>query len=98
MITDTRLVFFYVHRLTGRQREVLNLTAEGLHNEAIATKLYIAPSVVAQHLSNIYGELGLLEELASTTPDRLLVIRLFAPFFDRHPELRGAANPPEAPA
>jgi|GEM_PF-2987670 len=98
MITDTRLAQFYVHRLTGRQREVLNLTAEGMHNDAIATKLYIASSVVAQHLSNIYGELGILEELAETTPDRLLLIRLFAPFFDRHPELHSDPTHWQPPA
>lgn len=88
MVPDVRLIEFYVHRLNKRQRNVVTLVADGLSNAAVGKRLYIAPCTVADHLSNIYGELGCLDECAHIQPNRLLLIRLFAPFFDRHPEYR----------
>jgi DNA-binding NarL/FixJ family response regulator len=46
-------------RLTGRQREVLELMAEGRSNAAIAELLAISGKAVVRHASNIYDELGL---------------------------------------
>jgi len=45
--------------LTPRQREVLELVAQGRSNAAIATRLEIAEKSVVQHVSRIYDELGL---------------------------------------
>ena len=45
--------------LTGRQREVLALMAEGLTNAAIARRLVVSEKAVVQHCSNIYAALGL---------------------------------------
>ena len=87
MIDDEQLVRFYV-RLKARQRQVVELTSDGLSNHAIGQRLFIAPSVVAGHLTNVYGELGNVDELADTHPNRYLLIHLFAPFFERHPEMR----------
>ncbi|MCK6579413.1 MAG: helix-turn-helix transcriptional regulator [Anaerolineae bacterium] len=88
MVEDNRLMKFYVYRLTDRQREIVECVAQGLTNREIGTKLYIEPSVVAGHLTNIFGELGTLDELEHVKPNRYILIRLFAPFLDRHPELR----------
>lgn len=41
-------------RLTHRQREVLDLLAEGWSNAAIAQRLSITERGVVQHISNIY--------------------------------------------
>ena len=48
-----------VERLTGRQRQVLALIAEGRTNAAIAERLGVTERAIVQHASNIYAELGL---------------------------------------
>jgi DNA-binding NarL/FixJ family response regulator len=45
--------------LTGRQREVLALMAEGHSNAAIAQRLFITEKAVVRHASHIYEALGL---------------------------------------
>jgi DNA-binding NarL/FixJ family response regulator len=45
--------------LTGREREVLALIAQGRSNVAIATALFISPGVVEKHVASIFGKLGL---------------------------------------
>ena len=45
--------------LTPREREVLRLLALGLSNNEIAEKLFITKRTVQNHVSNIYGKLGL---------------------------------------
>jgi pimeloyl-ACP methyl ester carboxylesterase/DNA-binding CsgD family transcriptional regulator len=44
--------------LSHREVEVLALVAAGLHNEEIASRLYISARTVERHLSNIYVKLG----------------------------------------
>jgi DNA-binding NarL/FixJ family response regulator len=44
--------------LRPRQREVLDLVAEGLTNAEIARRLYVAESTVKQHLRSAYKALG----------------------------------------
>ena len=46
--------------MTPRQREVLELVAQGLSNAAIARRLIISEKAVVEHVSNIYDTLGLL--------------------------------------
>jgi DNA-binding NarL/FixJ family response regulator len=48
-----------LQRLTHRQREVLELIAEGLSNAAIARLLSITERAVVRHISNIYDHLDL---------------------------------------
>ncbi|MCO5971602.1 LuxR C-terminal-related transcriptional regulator [Actinoallomurus soli] len=45
--------------LTPREREVLELMAEGRSNTAIAQRLVITERAVAKHTSNIFGKLNL---------------------------------------
>jgi two-component system response regulator NreC len=45
--------------LTGREREILKLVAEGLNNQEIADKLFLSPSTVQTHRANIMAKLGL---------------------------------------
>ena len=47
-----------VARLTPRQREVLTLVTRGLDNDEIAERLVIAPKTVRNHVTRIYGKLG----------------------------------------
>jgi pimeloyl-ACP methyl ester carboxylesterase/DNA-binding CsgD family transcriptional regulator len=44
--------------LTTREREVLQLVADGLDNERIAKRLYVSVRTVERHLSNVYAKLG----------------------------------------
>lgn len=44
--------------LTGREREIVTLVADGLRNKEIAHRLDIAEGTVKVHLNNIYRKLG----------------------------------------
>jgi DNA-binding NarL/FixJ family response regulator len=45
--------------LTGREREVLALMAEGRSNAGIAAALVVSPGAVEKHVAAIFGKLGL---------------------------------------
>ncbi|MFD3749342.1 LuxR C-terminal-related transcriptional regulator [Streptomyces cyaneofuscatus] len=45
--------------LTPREREVMELVAQGRSNTAIAAQLVITERAIAKHTSNIFGKLGL---------------------------------------
>jgi DNA-binding NarL/FixJ family response regulator len=45
--------------LTPREREVLELMAEGRSNNAIAEKLFVTPRAVEKHVTSIFAKLGL---------------------------------------
>lgn len=49
-------------RLTPREREVLNLMAEGLSNTGIAERLVVSGGAVEKHISNVFAKLGLEPE------------------------------------
>jgi len=44
-------------RLTGREREILELVAEGLSNDEIAARLYLSPLTTKTHVSRILAKL-----------------------------------------
>jgi DNA-binding NarL/FixJ family response regulator len=61
--------------LTPREREVLELMAEGRTNAAIARQLVVTPGAVEKHVTNIFGKL----DLAATNDDhrRVLAVLTF---------------------
>lgn len=44
--------------LTAREREIVELVAEGKTNAEIAAQLWVAPSTVKKHLEHVYAKLG----------------------------------------
>lgn len=65
--------------LTERERQVINLIAEGLKNRQIAERLFISHVTVTHHLSSIYEKLGVSDRLE-------LVIYAFANKLAKMPE------------
>ena len=45
-------------QLTSREREVLDLLADGLTNTAIGRRLFVSPKTVRNHVSNVLSKLG----------------------------------------
>jgi DNA-binding NarL/FixJ family response regulator len=58
--------------LTAREREVLELMAEGYTNVAIAQKLFISDGAVGKHTASIFGKLGLA--ISDDTNRRVLAV------------------------
>jgi DNA-binding NarL/FixJ family response regulator len=48
-----------LEELTPREREVLELMAEGRSNNAIAEKMIVTERAVEKHVTSIFGKLGL---------------------------------------
>jgi DNA-binding NarL/FixJ family response regulator len=48
-----------IGRLSGREREVLELMAEGRSNTAVAQRLFITEKAVSKHTTSIFTKLGL---------------------------------------
>jgi DNA-binding NarL/FixJ family response regulator/class 3 adenylate cyclase len=60
--------------LTPREREVLELMAEGRSNRAIADRLYVTPRAVEKHVTSIFAKL----DLPATTEDHRRVLAVVA--------------------
>ena len=63
-----------LHDLTGREREVLALMAEGRTNRAIAEKIFISERAVERHVTSIFGKL----DLPTTDQDHRRVLAVLA--------------------
>ncbi|GAA1706415.1 response regulator [Fodinicola feengrottensis] len=50
-----------IGQLTPREREVLELMAEGRSNAAIAGRLFVTEKAIGKHINNIFGKLGLAQ-------------------------------------
>lgn len=57
-------------RLTGREREVLALMAEGSSNAAIAARLFVTEKAVSKHSNNIFAKL----DLSQSSDDNVRVL------------------------
>ena len=64
-----------VAKLTPREREVLELMAEGRSNQGIAEKLVITQRAVEKYVSSIFGKLGLPS--TGSESRRVLAVLLF---------------------
>ncbi len=60
--------------LTPREREVLELMAEGRSNAAVAQRLFISEGAVGKHTTSIFGKLG----LAASDDDNRRVLAVLA--------------------
>jgi len=56
----------YMHGLTPREQEVLQLLATGKTNKEIASELFISERTVDRHVSNILGKLNVTSRSAAT--------------------------------
>jgi DNA-binding NarL/FixJ family response regulator len=63
-----------LEELTPREREVLELMAEGRSNQAIAEKLVVTPRAVEKHVTSIFGKL----RLSATEQDHRRVLAVLA--------------------
>ncbi|MEO8463289.1 MAG: helix-turn-helix transcriptional regulator [Chloroflexota bacterium] len=54
-------------QLTTRERQIVELVAEGKTNAQIALELWVAPSTVKKHLENVYEKLGVGRRAAAAT-------------------------------
>lgn len=61
--------------LTDREREVLELIAEGLSNQAIGERLFLSPKTIETHIRQIFMKLGLTE--APDSHRRVLAVLAF---------------------
>ncbi|MBI3647756.1 MAG: response regulator transcription factor [Actinobacteria bacterium] len=52
-----------LHDLTDREREILQLLAQGVRNDGIAERLFISPQTVQTHVRNILGKLRVHSKL-----------------------------------
>jgi len=53
--------------LTPREREIVELVAEGKTNAQVAAQLWVAPSTVKKHLEHVYEKLGVGGRTAAAT-------------------------------
>ncbi|MGH9841805.1 MAG: response regulator transcription factor, partial [Blastocatellia bacterium] len=56
-----------IEPLTPREREILNLLAEGLGNKEIAGRLHISEHTVKFHVSSVFAKLGVASRTEAVT-------------------------------
>jgi DNA-binding NarL/FixJ family response regulator len=60
-VLDPEVVTQLIDALTARERQVLQLMAEGRANGAIAATLHLSAGAVEKHVTAIFGKLGLAQ-------------------------------------
>ncbi|MCB9423163.1 MAG: response regulator transcription factor, partial [Ardenticatenaceae bacterium] len=66
--------FDWIEPLSDRELEVLELIADGLTNQEIATQLFLALNTVKAHTRNIYSKLGVNSRIQAVARARDLGI------------------------
>lgn len=66
-----------LHRLSTREREVLELVAEGLSNAAVSARLHVADRTVETHMRSIFAKLELVD--SDDTHRRVLAVLAHLP-------------------
>jgi DNA-binding NarL/FixJ family response regulator len=61
--------------LTGRERDILSLMAQGRSNRAICEQLFLSPKTVETHVGSIFAKLGLLP--AADDHRRVLAVLIY---------------------
>jgi LuxR family maltose regulon positive regulatory protein len=61
-----------IEPLSERELEVLQLIAEGLTNQEVATRLFLSLNTVKVHARNIYGKLGVNSRTQAAAKARAL--------------------------
>jgi DNA-binding NarL/FixJ family response regulator len=56
-----------IETLTAREREILQLLADGLDGPTMAARLYISPRTQRNHVANILGKLRVHSQLQAVT-------------------------------
>ena len=64
--------FELIEPLSEREREILQLIANGLTNQKIGARLYLSLNTVKAHTRNIYGKLGVNSRTQATAKARAL--------------------------
>jgi DNA-binding NarL/FixJ family response regulator len=75
LLVGRRRVHDPLEELTPREREVLELMAEGRSNQGIARRLVVTDRAVEKHVTSIFGKLGL--PAASSDHRRVLAVLTF---------------------
>lgn len=57
-LTETRRSDDAFPQLTAREREILELLAQGCGNQQLARKLFISPKTVRNHVANVLAKMG----------------------------------------
>jgi DNA-binding CsgD family transcriptional regulator len=57
-ISDVLDVLSGAYGLTARERQLVTLVVEGLDTRELATRLFISPNTVQQHLKSVFNKLG----------------------------------------
>jgi LuxR family maltose regulon positive regulatory protein len=63
-----------IEPLSERELEVLQLIAEGLTNQEIASRLFLSLNTIKVHTRNIYGKLGVNNRMQAATKAKDLEI------------------------
>ncbi len=53
----------FLTQLTKREREILSMMAEGMRNDEIAKRLFLAPGTVKTHVNRIFGKVGVTDRV-----------------------------------